>query len=132
MPRAASQVSIAPGIAPSTERRFSIAAKARSLLVTTAPRITSLWPDSSLEAEWTTKSAPCSSGFWRRGVANVLSTATAAPERDAAWEIAAMSAISSEGLVGDSIQTSAACSAALMTSWVLSMSTSFRSICPRR
>ena len=34
----------------------------RSLLVTIAPRTTSLWPDSSLDAECTTKSAPSSSG----------------------------------------------------------------------
>ena len=84
MPRVASQHSIAPGIEPRLVRRTLTARSARLLLVTTAPSTTSLCPDSSLDAECTTKSAPRSSGRWRRGVANVLSTATAVPASAAA------------------------------------------------
>ena len=42
--------------------------------VTATPRIVSLWPARYFVAEWKTMSAPRSSGRWRTGVANVLST----------------------------------------------------------
>src|SRR5665811_1560073 len=77
-------------------------------------------------------SAPRASGFWRRGVANVLSTAIAAPDTLAAALIALMSANSRVGLVGDSIQTSAASLLVLITSSELAMSTSRSSIILRR
>src|ERR1035437_7022656 len=48
-------------------------------LVTTAPPSTSPWPARYLETLWTLKWAPNSSGRARRGVANVLSTTSAAP-----------------------------------------------------
>ena len=34
----------------------------------------SLWPLRYLVVEWSTMSAPCSSGRWKNGVAKVLST----------------------------------------------------------
>ena len=40
----------------------------------TKPPITSEWPPRYFVVEWTTMSAPSSSGRWRYGVANVLST----------------------------------------------------------
>ena len=72
----------------------------------TAPPITSEWPPRYLVVEWTTRSAPSSSGCWRYGEANVLSTASMAPCWWASSAMAAMSRIWSRGLVGVSIQTS--------------------------
>ena len=46
---------------------------------TTAPATVSECPPRYFVGECTTKSAPCSSGRWLTGVANVLSTATSAP-----------------------------------------------------
>ena len=63
-------------------------------------------------------SAPSDSGCWSRGVAKVLSTTTYAPASWAAAAIVSMSAISSAGLVGDSIHTSAASSHAATTASV--------------
>ena len=54
--------------------------------------------------EWTTKSAPISSGRWFAGVANVLSTATSASRRRAITP--SMSITCRNGLVGLSIQIS--------------------------
>jgi hypothetical protein len=45
----------------------------------TKPPITSECPPRYFVVEWTTTSAPSSSGLWRYGVANVLSTTTMAP-----------------------------------------------------
>ena len=53
-------------------------------------------------------SAPRSSGVWRYGVANVLSTTSRAPAAWAASATAAMSTTFRSGFVGDSIQTSRA------------------------
>ena len=41
---------------------------------TSAPPCTSLWPPKYFVVEWSTMSAPSSSGRWSAGVANVLST----------------------------------------------------------
>ncbi len=51
-------------------------------------------------------SAPSSSGRWRYGVANVLSTTTIAPTSCAASAAARMSTMFSNGFVGVSSQTS--------------------------
>ena len=72
----------------------------------TAPPTTSEWPPRYLVVLWTTRSAPSSSGCWRYGEANVLSTASIAPCLWASSAMAAMSRICSSGLVGVSIQTS--------------------------
>ena len=56
--------------------------------------------------ECVTRSAPRSSGCWRYGLANVLSTTATAFALCASAAIAAMSMTLSIGLVGDSIQTS--------------------------
>ena len=50
-------------------------------------------------------SAPSSSGRWRYGDANVLSTTTIAPTSCAASAAASMSIMFSSGFVGDSSQT---------------------------
>ena len=52
--------------------------------VATKPPMTSEWPPRYFVVEWTTMSAPSSSGSWRYGVANVLSTTTSAPAACAA------------------------------------------------
>ena len=51
----------------------------RTYLLTTAPISRSAWPERYLVTLWSTASAPSSSGRWRSGVANVLSTTTSAP-----------------------------------------------------
>ncbi len=56
-------------------------------------------------AEWTTRSAPNSSGRWRYGVANVLSTTVSAPATAASRATALMSMIFISGLDGVSIHT---------------------------
>ena len=75
---------------------------------TTAPPMTSLWPLRYLVVEWTTMSAPSASGCCSTGDRKVLSTATFAPALRASATVAATSVIRSNGLLGDSIQTSAA------------------------
>ena len=50
----------------------------------TKPPITSEWPPRYFVVEWTTRSAPSSSGCCRYGVANVLSTTSSAPTACAA------------------------------------------------
>ena len=55
----------------------------------TAPAVRSLWPPRYLVALWMTRSARWSSGDWFTGLANVLSTTTAAPT---AWASAAVAA----------------------------------------
>ncbi len=82
-------------------------------------------------AEWTTMSAPSSSGRCSSGVAKVLSTTRYAPAAWAAAAIAGMSATSSAGLVGDSTHTSAAPSQAATTAAVSSRSTSRLTARPR-
>ena len=68
-------------------------------------RSTSEWPPRYFVVEWTTTSAPSSSGRCRYGVANVLSTTSIAPTSCAASAAARMSTMFSSGFVGDSIQT---------------------------
>ena len=70
--------------------------------------MTSECPPRYFVVEWTTMSAPRSSGVCRYGVANVLSTTSRAPAAWAASATAAMSTMFSSGFVGDSIQTSVA------------------------
>jgi hypothetical protein len=67
--------------------------------------MTSEWPPRYFVVEWTTMSAPSSSGRWRYGVAKVLSTTTSAPTACAASAAAAMSITFRSGFVGDSSQT---------------------------
>ncbi len=92
-------------------------------LVTTAPSTTSLCPAMSFVAEWTTRSAPSSSGRCSSGDANVLSTALSAPAARAAAVSRSMSAISSAGFVGDSSHTIAAPGIAASTASASAMST---------
>ena len=87
-------------------------------MTTTAPSSTSECPARYFVALCTTTSAPRSSGFWPRGVANVESTTTRAPAACAAAATAAMSTTSSVGFVGVSSQTMAAPSAAAISSSV--------------
>ena len=56
--------------------------------------------------EWQTMSAPRRSGFWRNGVAKVLSTASRAPARFANSAMLRMSTTFSIGFVGVSTQKS--------------------------
>ena len=108
-PRSASQTSSGPAIAPCSVRwatsRSRWARPASVLGVTTAPSSTSLWPERYLVTEWTTTSAPTSSGRWRRGVAKVLSTTEGTPRSRAAASRVGRSATSSRGFVGDSSQS---------------------------
>ncbi len=76
-------------------------------------------------------SAPCSSGFWPSGVANVLSTTERTPAARAAASTAGRSATSSIGLVGDSARNRSAPSSAATTASVSAMST-YRSVTPCR
>ena len=64
------------------------------------PPTTSEWPPRYFVVEWRTMSAPRSSGVWRYGVANVLSTTSSAPAARAAAATAAMSTTFSSGFVG--------------------------------
>jgi hypothetical protein len=73
--------------------------------VPTKPPTTSEWPPRYFVVEWTTASAPRSSGFCRYGVANVLSTTRIAPTACAASAAARMSTTFSIGFEGLSIQT---------------------------
>ena len=62
-------------------------------------------------AAWMTRSAPSASGCCSSGVANVLSTTTRVPGLRGAAQMAARSAVSSSGLVGDSTHSRSASSA---------------------
>ena len=62
-------------------------------------------------AAWMTRSAPSLSGCCSSGVANVLSTTTRVPALRGAAQMAATSAVSSSGLVGDSSHSRSASSA---------------------
>ena len=68
-------------------------------------------------------SAPIDKGFWIRGVANVLSTATPMPIFLAAVISAGRSATSKHGFVGDSTHSNAAPFIAAITSSVSVIST---------
>ena len=71
----------------------------------TKPPIVSLCPPRYFVVEWTTASAPRSSGCCRYGVANVLSTTTIAPTACAASAALRMSTMFSSGFDGVSIHT---------------------------
>jgi len=72
------------------------------------PPTTSECPPRYFVVEWSTMSAPRSSGFCRNGVAKVLSTTSSAPAAFAAAATPAMSTRFRSGFVGVSIQTSRA------------------------
>ncbi|TYZ59845.1 hypothetical protein PybrP1_005481 [[Pythium] brassicae (nom. inval.)] len=73
-----------------------------ALLVIATPMTTSLWPLMYLVMLWMTTSAPRSSGFWKYGDMNVLSTTSSRLCFFATAATAAMSVILSVGFVGDS------------------------------
>ena len=73
---------------------------------TTAPPTVSECPPRYFVVECTTAPAPCSSGRWLTGVANVLSTATSTSPADRVDARAARSTTLSVGLVGVSTQIS--------------------------
>ena len=74
MPRSASQQSIGPGTPPAAFWMKPSRSARSSRLVTSMPPTMSLWPFRYLVVEWSTMSAPNSSGRWKNGVAKVLST----------------------------------------------------------
>ena len=80
-----------------------------SVLYWSVPRIapprTRPWPSMCLVAEYTTTSAPSSSGFCSTGLANTLSTTTIAPAAWASSLTALRSTISSPGFEGVSRKT---------------------------
>ena len=63
----------------------------RSVLLTTAPAITSLCPPMYFDAECTTMSTPSVIGFWNSGVAQLLSMQVSAPWARAMPATASMS-----------------------------------------
>ena len=69
---------------------------------TRTPPTTSAWPLMNLVMECSTTSAPRSSGLWRYGLANVLSTASRLPCSWAMAAAAGMSVTCIAGLDGDS------------------------------
>ena len=71
----------------------------------TMPPTTSAWPLMNFVTEWSTTSAPRSRGFWRQGLAKVLSTTSKAPQAWAISAAAAMSVTCMAGLEGDSMYT---------------------------
>lgn len=79
----------------------------RPLRRTTAPPTTSEWPPTYFVVEWTTASAPSSSGLCRTGVAKVLSTTSRPPARWVSSATAAMSVTVRKGFDGVSTHTSA-------------------------
>ncbi len=95
-----------PGTEPAALRVNVSAAASSAELVATKPPMTSECPLRYLLVEWTTASAPSSSGRWRYGVAKVLSTTQRAPRSRATAARAAMSTTARPGFVGDSTQTS--------------------------
>jgi hypothetical protein len=80
---------------------------------TATPPTLSEWPFRNFVVECTTMSAPSSSGRWKNGLMNVLSTTRRARRRRAASARAAMSQTFMRGLVGVSIQSIANSPAAL-------------------
>ena len=94
-----------PGTAPSDFCRKRRRSAIVGSFVATKPPITSEWPPRYFVVEWTTASAPSSSGRWRYGVANVLSTTRIAPTACAASAAARMSTRFSTGFDGVSTQT---------------------------
>ena len=95
----------APGRHRATSAGTSGARRSVGSFVAAKPPITSEWPPRYFVVEWTTMSAPSSSGRWRYGVANVLSTTTRAPAACAASAASRMSTTFRSGFVGVSSQT---------------------------
>ena len=105
-PRNVSQASNGPATAPMAFWwNVSRSATSRSL-TTTAPPTTSEWPPQYFVVECTTMSAPRTSGCWRYGDANVLSTTSSAPASCATTASASMSPMDRSGFVGVSTQIS--------------------------
>jgi hypothetical protein len=105
IPRSTSQQSNGPGTAPSDFWRKRRRSATVGSFVAANPPTTSECPPRYFVVEWTTTSAPSSSGRCRYGVANVLSTTRSAPAACAASAAAAMSTTLSIGFDGVSIQT---------------------------
>jgi hypothetical protein len=105
IPRRVSQESNGPGTAPVALRVNARPSASSADVVITAPPTTSEWPPRYLVVEWTTTSAPSSSGRCRYGEAKVLSTTRSAPWSCASSARARMSVTFSSGLVGVSAQT---------------------------
>ena len=78
-PRRTSHESNGPGTAPSEFWRKARRSATVGSFVAAKPPTRSEWPPRYFVVEWTTMSAPSSSGRWRYGVAKVLSTTTTAP-----------------------------------------------------
>ncbi len=72
----------------------------------TAPPTVALWPSKYFVVLCTEMFAPSSSGRWKYGVRNVLSTACGMPRSRAIFEIAAMSPSFSVGFAGVSVKIS--------------------------
>ena len=81
VPRSASQESIGPGTAPAAFAMNWMRSARASSFSTQMPPIMSLWPFRYFVVEWNTMCAPYSSGRWKYGVANVLSTISSTPRR---------------------------------------------------
>ena len=90
-PRSVSQASHGPGTPPVALRVNWSRFASSSSSTTMAPPITSECPPMYLVVECRATCAPSASGFWRKGVAKVLSTTSCAPRRRAISPQAAMS-----------------------------------------
>src|SRR2546427_8529001 len=104
IPRNTSQQSSGPGTAPTAFWRNLRRLPTLVSVAIAAPPIRSLWPPRYLVVLWTEISAPSFNGFWRYGLAKVLSTTNIARFFFAIFEIARMSTTRINGLVGVSIQ----------------------------
>ncbi len=97
IPRRTRKAANGPSVAPVSICAERTAAT-RSRDPTTAPAITSEWPDRYFVPDSITRSAPCSSGRQTAGDANVLSTVSSAPCRWATSASAGRSARTQVGL----------------------------------
>ena len=100
VPRRASQESIGPGTAPAAFAMNWMRSARSSSFSTQIPPIMSLWPLRYFVVEWNTMFAPYSSGRWKNGVANVLSTTSSTPRVFAIAAAAARSVSRMSGFVG--------------------------------
>ena len=89
-----------PGTAPEELRTKRISSASAPSFTTTMPPMMSEWPLRYLVVEWTTTSAPSSSGRWLKGEAKVLSTISSAPAPCAISAITRRSQSRIIGLVG--------------------------------
>ena len=105
IPRVTSQASNGPSTAPTVNDMFQIVS-IRASGPTMTPAEVSEWPARYFVALCQTRSTPSAIGRWLTGVANVLSASVTMPRSRAIAATAAMSVISSRGLLGDSIRNS--------------------------